>query len=294
MLKSNTKKFEVAIIGAGTLASALARALHAKGYRISEIVARSNPQSLRRARMLANRIQGSAATIKAAELSADIVWVCVPDDAIASLAPQILGERDWSGKIVLHSSGALASDVLEPLRRRGAEIASAHPLMTFVGSSQPKLEGVPFALEGTTKALAAVETIISDFGAQAFRIAPTEKAAYHAFGFFSSPAIVALIAAAIDVGKLAGLDAKRARALMEPIVRQTIDNCFRTSPQQAFSGPVRRGDVETIRKHLKVLHRQPYCSEVYRTLVKIALQDLPSAKTEQIEALVKQRPGSGS
>ncbi|HKT25870.1 MAG TPA: DUF2520 domain-containing protein [Terriglobales bacterium] len=281
------QKYEVAIIGAGTLASALARALHSKGYRVSEIVSRSNPQSLRRARMLASRIQSSATTIQAAEMSADIVWICVPDDAIAPLAEQMADERDWRGKIVVHSSGALSSDALEPLRRKGAEVASAHPLMTFVSSSQPKLKGVPFALEGTAKALTAVETIINDFEAQAFRIARTEKAAYHAFGFFSSPAIVALIAAAMDVGKLAGLDGKRARALMEPIVRQTIDNCFRTSPQQAFSGPVRRGDVETIRKHLEVLRQQPDSLAVYRALVKIALRDLPSAKTEQIEALIK-------
>jgi predicted short-subunit dehydrogenase-like oxidoreductase (DUF2520 family) len=287
--KSKNQKFEVAIIGAGTLASALARALHSKGYRISEILSRSNPQSLRRARMLASRIQSSATTVQAAELSAGIVWICVPDDAIASVAAQMVGERDWRGKIVVHSSGALSSDALEPLRGKGAEVASAHPLMTFVSSSQPKLKGVPFALEGTAKALTAVESIISDFEAQAFRIARTEKAAYHAFGFFSSPALVALIAAAIDVGKLAGLDAKRARALMEPIVRQTIDNCFRTSPQQAFSGPVRRGDVETIRKHLEVLRRQPDSFEVYRALVNIALRDLPSAKTEQIEALIKER-----
>jgi predicted short-subunit dehydrogenase-like oxidoreductase (DUF2520 family) len=287
--KSNNKKYEVAIVGAGTLASALACALHSKGYRISEIVSRSNPQSLRRARMLASRIQSSAATVQTAELSAGIVWICVPDDAIASVAAQIMGERDWRGKIAVHSSGALSSDTLEPLRRKGAEVASAHPLMTFVSSSQPKLKGVPFALEGTAKALAAIETIIGDFEALAFRIPRTEKAAYHAFGFFSSPAIVALIAAAIDVGRLAGLDGKRARALMEPIVRQTIDNCFRTSPQQAFSGPVRRGDVETIRKHLEVVRRQPDSLGVYRSLVMIALRDLPSAKTEQIEALIKGR-----
>ena len=222
-------------------------------------------------------------------MSADIVWICVPDDAIAAIAEQMADERDWRSKIVVHSSGALSSDTLEPLRRKGAEVASAHPLMTFVSSSQPKLKGVPFALEGTAKALTAVETIISDFEAQAFRIARTEKAAYHAFGFFSSPAIVALIAAAMDVGKLAGLDGKRARALMEPIVHQTIDNCFRTSPQQAFSGPVRRGDVETIRKHLEVLRLQPDSLEVYRALVKIALRNLPSAKTEQIEGLIKGR-----
>lgn len=224
-------------------------------------------------------------------MSADIVWICVPDDAIAALAEQMTDERDWRGKIVVHSSGALSSDTLEPLRRKGAEVASAHPLMTFVSSSQPKLKGVPFALEGTAKALTAVETIISDFEAHAFRIARTEKAAYHAFGFFSSPGIVALIAAAIDVGKLAGLEGKRVRALMEPIVRQTIDNCFRTSPQQAFSGPVRRGDVETIRKHLKVLDEHPDLLDLYGSLVRIALRDLPSANADSLQRLVnKTRP----
>lgn len=289
--RSKSQKYEIAIIGAGTLASALARALHSKEYRVSEIVSRSNPQSLRRARILANRIQSSATTIQAAEMSADIVWICVPDDAIAALAEQMTDERDWRGKIVVHSSGALSSDTLEPLRRKGAEVASAHPLMTFVSSSQPKLKGVPFALEGTAKALTAVETIISDFEAHAFRIARTEKAAYHAFGFFSSPGIVALIAAAIDVGKLAGLEGKRVRALMEPIVRQTIDNCFRTSPQQAFSGPVRRGDVETIRKHLKVLDEHPDLLDLYGSLVRIALKDLPSANTDSLQRLVnKTRP----
>ena len=289
--RSKSQKYEIAIIGAGTLASALARALHSKEYRVSEIVSRSNPQSLRRARILASRIQSSATTIQAAEMSADIVWICVPDDAIAALAEQMTDERDWRGKIVVHSSGALSSDTLEPLRRKGAEVASAHPLMTFVSSSQPKLKGVPFALEGTAKALTAVETIISDFEAHAFRIARTEKAAYHAFGFFSSPGIVSLIAAAIDVGKLAGLDGKRVRALMEPIVRQTIDNCFRTSPQQAFSGPVRRGDVETIRKHLKVLDEHPDLLDLYGSLVRIALKDLPSANTDSLQRLVnKTRP----
>lgn len=289
--RSKSQKYEIAIIGAGTLASALARALHSKEYRVSEIVSRSNPQSLRRARILASRIQSSATTIQAAEMSADIVWICVPDDAIAALAEQMTDERDWRGKIVVHSSGALSSDTLELLRRKGAEVASAHPLMTFVSSSQPKLKGVPFALEGTAKALTAVETIISDFEAHAFRIARTEKAAYHAFGFFSSPGIVALIAAAIEVGKLAGLEGKRVRALMEPIVRQTIDNCFRTSPQQAFSGPVRRGDVETIRKHLKVLDEHPDLLDLYGSLVRIALRDLPSANADSLQRLVnKTRP----
>jgi predicted short-subunit dehydrogenase-like oxidoreductase (DUF2520 family) len=146
--------------------------------------------------------------------------------------------------------------------------------------------GVPFAVEGDAKAVAKVSTIIRNVGGKSFQIGKQEKPAYHAFGFFSSPAIVALIAAASQVGKLAGLDAKRARSLMEPIVRQTIDNCFGTSPQEAFSGPVRRGDVETIRKHLEVLQQQPDLRDIYRSLVRIALKDLPSAKSEQIAQLI--------
>jgi len=291
---SKSQKPNVAIIGAGTLATTLARALHRKHYRISEIVSRNNPQSLRRARALARDLGSRAATLDEGELSSGIVWICVPDDSVAGVAAQVANSRDWTGKIAVHSSGALSSDSLAPLKRRGAEVASAHPLMTFVSSSLPQLTGVPFAIEGDAKAVAKVKAIIRSLGGKPFQMGKNEKPAYHAFGFFSSPAIVALIAAASEVGKLAGLDAKRARSLMEPIVRQTIDNCFRTSPQEAFSGPVRRGDVETIRKHLQVLRPEPHLRDVYRSLVRIALNDLPSAKSEQIAKLINDGNGRSS
>lgn len=285
--KRQKQKENIALIGAGTLATSLARALHARGYVIPEIATRRNPQSIRRARALAKRAQSSATTIEKAELTADLIWICVPDDAIEGVAEQIASGHDWAGRIAVHSSGALSSDALTVLKQRGAEVASAHPLMTFVTSSRADMSGVPFAIEGSPKASALVASIVQQLGAQPFPIAKEKKPAYHAFGFFSSPAIVALLSAAIDVGKLAGLDATRARALMEPIVQQTIENCFSSSPQQAFSGPVRRGDLETIRKHLAVLRHAPNLLEVYRSLVRVALSDLPSAKTEQIEVLIK-------
>jgi predicted short-subunit dehydrogenase-like oxidoreductase (DUF2520 family) len=71
--------------------------------------------------------------------------------------------------------------------------------------------------------------------------------------------------------------------LMEPIVRQTIGNCFRTTPEQAFSGPLRRGDVATIRKHLDVLKANPELLELYRALARIALQELPVSNREELE-----------
>ena len=78
---------------------------------------------------------------------ADVVWFCVPDSDIASAAAALANKIPWQGKIALHSSGALTSDELSSLRSRGAAVASAHPMMTFVEASRPGLEGVAFAVK---------------------------------------------------------------------------------------------------------------------------------------------------
>ena len=279
------KKLDIAIIGAGTLASALACALKRNGHQISEVVARDHAESLRRATILARRVKASSTTMAKAKFSAEILWICVPDDAIADVAKQLAG-RDWSRKLVVHSSGALGSDVLNVLKQEGAEVASAHPLMTFVSASKQDFRNVAFALEGDPKAITVIAALARILGGRPFRLLTASKPAYHAFGFFSSPAIAALIAAAQQVGKMAGLDRNRSRELMEPIVRQTIDNCFHSSPQGAFSGPLRRGDVETIRKHLSVLGPEPELLDLYRALARLALRHLPVANTDELRKLL--------
>ena len=85
---------------------------------------------------------------------------------------------------------------------------------------------------------------------------------------------------------MAGLSERQARDLMEPIVRQTIDNCFRSTPQEAFSGPLRRGDLATVRKHLEALKQQPNLRELYRALSRIALQHLPGGNADEMKKLV--------
>ena len=277
---------EIAIIGAGTLGSALAGALYRAGCRVSEIVARDDRLSLLRAQAGARRTKSRARTMSTAEFSARVIWICVPDDSISKLAKHLARIRDWSGKIVVHSSGALSSDVLSPFKKQSAEIASAHPLMTFVAASAPKFKDVPFALEGDPKALSVVGALVRGIGGKPFRISEAAKVAYHTFGFFSSPALATLIAAAQQVGALAGLDARRSRELMEPIVRQTIENCFRTNPQEAFSGPLRRGDVATIRKHRAVLKDDVRLSELYRALARFAIRELPVSNREALEDAV--------
>jgi predicted short-subunit dehydrogenase-like oxidoreductase (DUF2520 family) len=288
MSVSNSKRKEdITIVGAGTLAAALVRALHQSGYRIREIVTRNQPQSLRRARALAKRVHASATTLSKAQLGARITWICVPDDSISEVAESIAKQRDWRQKVVLHSSGALGADALAPAKQAGAETASAHPLMTFVNQSSADFKGVPFAMEGDANALALIGAVVRRLGGKPFRIAAEFKPAYHAFGFFSSPALVALIAAAQQVGKLAGLGEHQARELMEPIVRRTIDNCFRSAPEEAFSGPLRRGDLATVRKHLEVLKQQPDLRELYRALSRIALQRLPVGNASEMKKLIR-------
>ena len=286
-VRKRKQPLDISIIGAGTLATALAAALWRSGYRIAEIVSRDNAQSLSRARKLAKRVGARATYMREARFTGKIVWICVPDDAIAGLAGQLAGRAKWQKKLVVHSSGALGSDVLAPLRKAGALTASAHPLMTFVSISKPELEGVPFALEGDSRALVTIGTTVRSIGGKPFRIAPELKPAYHLFGFFCSPALVALLAAAQRVGELAGFARRRrSRQLMEPIVRQTIDNFFRSTPQQAFSGPLRRGDIATLRKHLDVLRKQPELLAIYKSLAGISLKQLPVTNADALRNLL--------
>src|SRR4051794_27497291 len=137
-LSAVARKPSIAIVGPGALGSAVARALHASGYTVAEIVSRDNAASLRHARELARVVGARATTFTQARLDADVVWLCVPDDAIADCARVLARRRDveWRGRIVLHSSGALSSSLLQPLARRGAAIGSLHPMMTFVRERQ--------------------------------------------------------------------------------------------------------------------------------------------------------------
>jgi len=238
----------IAIVGPGRLGSALAQELRRAGYRITEIVSRNSASSRRKARVLAKQVHAIAAADNS-RLDADLIWLCVPDREIANAARRLAQATDWKGKMVFHSSGALASDELNVLRRRGAAVASVHPLMTFVSASVPSLHGISFALEGDAKALRVARKIVRDLGAEAFSISKKKKSAYHAWGGFTSPLLIALLVTGEKVAHAAGLSSAEARKRMLPILRQTLANYAKLGPAEAFSGPIVRGDAEVVRKH---------------------------------------------
>lgn len=181
----------------------------------------------------------------------------------------------WKGRIAFHSSGALSSDELAALRARGAAVASVHPMMTFVRGSRPALVGVPFAIEGDVKAVRTARRIVRDLGGEVFLISKRQKAAYHAWGTFASPLLTALLATTERVAGLAGVNAGAARRRMIPILMQTLANYREFGAAEAFSGPIVRGDVETVRRHLQVLKSDEVLG-VYVALARAALRYLPT------------------
>ena len=269
------RKPTITIVGPGRLGTALTLALRKAGYRISEIVSRKSAGSLRRARDLARQVGARAANDSTATLDADLIWFCVPDREIAAVARESSSQTNWKNRAAFHSSGALPSDELQVLRERGATVAAVHPLMTFVRGAMPSLQGVPFAVEGDNPAVRLARRIAHDLGGAGFNIRKQRKAAYHAWGAFTSPLLVALLVTGEQVARVAGLSAAEARQNMMPIVRQTLANYGELGPAGAFSGPLVRGDAEIIRRHLRTLKHLPAATEVYLALAKSALRYLP-------------------
>ena len=279
-------KPQIAIVGAGRLGSALSLALAKAGYRVNEIISRDTLGSQKRAREIARSTRSFSTTLKTANLDSDLIWFCVPDREIAVAARALIRSAEWKGKVVFHSSGALASDELNVLRRRGAAVASVHPMMTFVRGSIPSLKGVAFALEGDARAARVARRVTRDLGGEAFPISKANKIAYHAWGGFSSPLLVAMLATAEQVASAAGLSAIEARKIMLPIVRQTLANYSALGPAGAFSGPIVRGDVPIVRQHLRTLNRIPGAKEVYIALARAALQYLPARNRKELKKLL--------
>jgi predicted short-subunit dehydrogenase-like oxidoreductase (DUF2520 family) len=293
MLPGMAVKPNIAIVGAGNLATALATSLHRAGYRIESVVARGSGESMLRARRLAKRV-GARAAVVSNEVVAKVVWLCVPDAEIAHAAKALADSFKGRVKIALHSSGALSSDELTALKRKGAAVASVHPLMTFVQDSAPSLSDVPFAIEGDPAAVRVARSMVRDLGGESYTIRKEDKNAYHAWGTFASPLLTALLATTEQVAGLAGARGKAARRRMIPILLRTVANYGSFGAARGFSGPIVRGDVETVRRHLEVLCNEPIPRQVYLALARAAIEYLPAKNKESLKRLLNRRDGRRS
>jgi len=273
-------KPRISIVGPGRLARALFAALRRAQYEIDEVISKDTKAPR------PSEFRTHLVSMQKASLDAYVVWFCVPDGQIARAAADLAQSANWRGKIALHSSGALASDELVLLRRQGAAVASAHPLMTFVAGSSPSFAGVPFALEGDPSAVRMARRIVNDLGGTAFPVRKRDKAIYHAWGTAASPLLVAGLVAAERMAEKAGLSARDAREKMLPMVAQTIANYAALGPANAFSGPIVRGDAATLKIHLRALRKLPEVRDAYMALARVALRYLPVRNRKQLEKVL--------
>ena len=216
----------VSIIGPGNWGSSLVHALGVAGVPLHEVIV--------------------PATLNRAQLEADILWLCVPDAAIAPVTRRLVrrvARRGLKGQLVVHSSGALSSEVLQAAAKAGASVASVHPLMSFPTRTPVSLQGVPFGVEADAASRRILYAIVRRIGGRPFLIKGGSKALYHAVGMLSSPLLVSHLVAAQEAAALAGFSPRQARRLIEPIARATLDNVFLRGAGKSFSGPIARGDV---------------------------------------------------
>jgi predicted short-subunit dehydrogenase-like oxidoreductase (DUF2520 family) len=131
------------------------------------------------------------------------------------------------------------------------------------------------------------KTIIRKLGGSAFAIRKQDKPAYHAFATMICPLLVSLLASSEAVAELARIPHRQARRRMMPIVRQTLANYVKLGPAGAFSGPIVRGDAETIRLHLRSLAKAPAAKYAYLALARAALEYLPSQSKRELQKLLQ-------
>jgi predicted short-subunit dehydrogenase-like oxidoreductase (DUF2520 family) len=281
------RKPRIAIVGAGSLANSLVPALRESGYAITEIISRDAPRSRQSARKLAAKIGARAVTAQTATLEATLLWLCVPDRQIRAAAASLAVRPRGNVRFAFHSSGALTSRELDPLRKCGIATASVHPLMTFVPGPRPSLAGVPFALEGDSAATGIARQIVRDLGGASFALPASRKAAYHAWATMTSPLLLAFLVTLEDAARAAGLSREDSRHKSLPIIRQTLENYSRLGPGDSFSGPIVRGDVETVAKHLSVLTRHQDARAVYLALARSAMLRLPVTNRRKLGKLLQ-------
>ncbi len=247
----------VAIIGAGRVGRVFGRRLHDLGWKIGAVVTRHQTSARRAVRFIG---AGSPqAGIRRQIFSSPVILIAVPDRELAHVASELeqIGGEELGGKVVLHTSGALGSDVLEPVRRSGASAGSLHPAQSFSGIGTPDLSGRVFAVEGDLAALRVARQIVRALGGVCLKIPGGKKPLYHVACVMAAAHVLGTVEAATQLLLAAGLTRRVALRALLPLTRQVLDNFERLGPRQAWTGPLARGDFGVVAMHAAALREFP-------------------------------------
>jgi predicted short-subunit dehydrogenase-like oxidoreductase (DUF2520 family) len=280
----------IGVAGTGRVAQALGRLLHTRGEPVVAVAGRNPERTARAAEFI------GAAAVSFAQLPerAGRILIAVSDGALAEVARELAAAGMHRG-VALHTCGAHGPEILEPLARVGVACGVLHPLQTVATREigLPNLPGSAFGIAGDAAAVAWGERIAALLDGTALHIAPGTMAAYHAAAVMASNYVTGLLDAAAILMKTAGIGEETALGALAPLIRAAVENSVALGPEKALTGPIERGDVDTVRRHLRSLGAAPpSVSGLYRAaglhvLEMARRRGLAEAKAREIEALLR-------
>lgn len=269
--------YPVGVIGAGVVGSSVAVTLFQKGYPIRGVCSKQGAS----AATLAAQVNGVQKDDPEDVLEeARIIFLTTPDREISNVAAKLaVSGKVHNEHIFIHMSGALPLSILAPLQEKGAGICSLHPLQAFAGVKKAveNLPGTWFALQHDGKTGEIGHQLVRDMGGQAFSIRDEQKALYHLGASMASNFLVALVHLASGIYGKIGLSREEAVQALMPLLKGTLDNIETMGSVQALTGPIARGDEETVRRHIKAFDQGDILfHQIYQSLgaytVQVALE----------------------
>lgn len=251
----------IVLVGPGRAGGALAIALDRAGHDIIAVAARQPA----RAKEAADRFNAAPVALGDPIPSTDLVLIAVRDDAIGhvarALAP-VIGDADG----VVHVSGATAVGALEPIAHAGAQTGSFHPLQTLPTpeAGADKLDGAWIAVTADEPLRTTLHELAASIGGRPFDLGDEHRTTYHAAAAAAANFPLAALTISRDLFAAAGVPFDAA----EPLVEAVVANAFEYGPSQSLTGPVARGDVDTVAAHLAaVSEATPQWREAFLALV---------------------------
>lgn len=264
------EKRKIGIIGAGKFAFSFAPALFKNNFKIESIISRS----LQSARTLAVKVSAKNYSNKISNLSIEcnLVFICVPDDQIKKVAIKISKLKLQFEKIIfIHTSGAKTSEELSSLKIKGAQTASFHLMQTFPSKKQTEILNTFTAIECSNISLQnELIHFAKSLKLTAIILSASDKMLYHLGGVFAANFLSANFLSAENIfpAKLKKQSAK----ILKPIAEATLRNIIKHSAAESISGPIDRGDVETIKSHVRALKLNDNCEESRLNLMSYLVQ----------------------
>ncbi len=271
------------IIGAGKLGETLARDI--VNHKISNILSICN-KSYTSSQKVASRLKQATAYKAIQDLpSAEITFITTPDDSITACANELANNKSIiNGHIIIHCSGVLSSESLKCLQKKGCLTLSLHPMRSFTNLNST-FNDTFCAVEGDINAIKIVKNLFKPLQLKIFDIDKINKASYHCGGVFASNYLIAILRQSQLCYQQAGIDSKLALNIATALSQSTLNNVNQSkSLTSSLTGPLARGDLQTIEKHLKVI--KPNTKKLYQGLA-INLLELTSLSDEKINQIKK-------